>query len=90
MAGMKFFSEEVEAVLNAHPGIKESRVFGQPHAHLGEIPMADVVAADPAHPPTSAELSAYCKQRLAVHKVPFKFNLVPELAYTPTGKIKRW
>lgn len=90
MAGMKFFSEEVETVLNTHPGIKESRVYGQPHAHLGEIPMAEVVAADPAHPPSSAELSVYCKQRLAVHKVPFKFSLVPELAYTSTGKIKRW
>ena len=90
MAGMKFFSEEVEAVLNGHPGIKESRVYGQPHAHLGEIPMAEVVAVDPAHPPSSAELSAYCKQRLAVHKVPFKFELVPDLVYTATGKIKRW
>jgi long-chain acyl-CoA synthetase len=90
MAGMKFFSEEVEAVLNAHPDIKESRVYGQPHAHLGEIPMAEVVAADPAHPPAVAELTAYCKQRLAVHKVPFKFALVSELAHTSTGKIKRW
>jgi len=90
MAGMKFFSEEVEAVLNAHPGIRESRVYGQPHAHLGEIPMAEVVAADPANPPSNAELTAFCKQRLAVHKVPFKFNLVAELAYTSTGKIKRW
>jgi len=90
MAGMKFFSEEVESVLNAHPGIKESRVYGQPHAHLGEIPMAEVVPADPADPPAPAELSAYCKQRLAVHKVPFKFDLVAELAYTSTGKIKRW
>ena len=90
MAGMKFFSEEVEAVLNTHPGVKESRVYGQPHAHLGEIPMAEVVAADPANPPSNGELAAYCKQRLAVHKVPFKFNLVPVLEYTSTGKIKRW
>jgi long-chain acyl-CoA synthetase len=90
MAGMKFFSEEVEAVLNTHPGVKESRVYGQPHAHLGEIPMAEVIAVDPANPPSKAELAAYCKQRLAVHKVPFQFNWVPALEYTATGKIKRW
>jgi long-chain acyl-CoA synthetase len=90
MAGMKFFSEEVEAVLNAHPAVKECRVFGQPHAHLGEIPMAEVVVTDPVHPPSGSELSAYCKQCLAVHKVPFKFTLVDELEYTSTGKIKRW
>ena len=87
MAGMKFFAEEVEAVLNAHPGVKESRVYGQPHAHLGEIPMADVVAVDSDNLP---ELSAYCKQRMAAHKVPFRFNWVSALEYTPTGKIKRW
>ncbi len=90
MAGMKFFSEEVEAVLNAHPAVKESRVYGQAHAHLGEIPMAEIVADDPDNPPNSSEISGYCKQRLAVHKVPFKFTLVPQLAYTSTGKIKRW
>jgi long-chain acyl-CoA synthetase len=90
MAGMKFFSEEVETVLNTHPGVKESRVYGQPHAHLGEIPMAEVVAVDPANPPSNGELTAYCKQRLAVHKVPFKFALVSALEYTSTGKIKRW
>jgi long-chain acyl-CoA synthetase len=90
MAGMKFFSEEVEAVLNTHPGVKESRVYGQPHAHLGEIPMAKVVAVDPTHPPSNAELTAYCNQRLAAHKVPFKFELVAALEYTSTGKVKRW
>ncbi len=90
MAGMKFFAEEVEAVINAHPGIKESRVYGKPHVHLGEIPMAEVVAEKTENAPTAAELSQFCKQGLAAHKVPFKFDFVEQLVRTSTGKIKRW
>lgn len=90
MAGMKFFVEEVEAVMNLHPAIKESRVFGQAHHRLGEIPMAQVVLEDSNNSPDKQELALYCKQRLAAHKVPFSFEIVPELAYTVTGKIKRW
>lgn len=90
MAGMKFFAEEVEGVINSHPAIKESRVYGKAHAHLGEIPMADLVLEDPETRPTAAELSQFCKQGLAPHKVPFKFDFIAELAHTSTGKIKRW
>ena len=51
MAGMKFFSEEVEAVLDAHPLVRRSRVFAREHAHLGEIPIAELEPADAAQPP---------------------------------------
>jgi long-chain acyl-CoA synthetase len=90
MAGMKFFAEEVEAVINAHPAVKESRVFGKPHSHLGEIPLAELVLNDSSDIPSEPELSQFCKQRIAAHKVPFKFEFVEELAHTSTGKIKRW
>src|SRR5262249_61074161 len=45
MAGMKFFSEEVEAVLDAHPAVRRSRVFAREHAHLGELPCAAIEPA---------------------------------------------
>src|SRR6185369_14780167 len=44
MAGMKFFCEEVEAVLDCHPAVQCSRVSARSHAHLGEIPVAEIVA----------------------------------------------
>ncbi|HKC49792.1 MAG TPA: long-chain fatty acid--CoA ligase, partial [Myxococcota bacterium] len=47
MAGMKFFSEEVEGVLDTHPGVRRSRVLAREHAHLGEIPIAEVEATNP-------------------------------------------
>ena len=89
MAGMKFFAEEVEVVIDTHPQVEESRVYGRAHDHLGEIPMAEVVPADPANPPTSKDLSDLCRLHLAKHKIPFRFPIVSELARTSTGKIRR-
>jgi long-chain acyl-CoA synthetase len=89
MAGMKFFSEEVESVLDAHPRVRRSRVSGREHAHLGEIPIAEVEPADPAHPPTRAELTAHCRARLPAYKIPREFQIVESLPETATGKLAR-
>jgi long-chain acyl-CoA synthetase len=89
MAGMKFFGEEVEAVIDTHPAVRESRVFGREHAHLGEIPAAEIVPLDPAHPPGRAELAAFCRERLPGYKVPREFRVVSELERTSSGKVRR-
>jgi long-chain acyl-CoA synthetase len=89
MAGMKFFGEEVEAVLDAHPGVRESRVLGREHAQLGEIPVAEVVPADPAHPPDPRELTRHCRAALPGYKVPREFRFVSELPRTSSGKVRR-
>ena len=89
MAGMKFFSEEVEAVLDAHPGVRRSRVLAREHAHLGEIPVAEIEPADPSRPPTRAELTSHCRERLPAYKVPREFKIIESLAETPTGKLAR-
>ncbi len=89
MAGMKFFCEEVESVLNRHPSVAASRVYGEPHDRLGEIPRARVVPSDPSKTPDENELRAYCGDRLPTHQVPRSFEVVDELPRTPTGKIKR-
>jgi long-chain acyl-CoA synthetase len=89
MAGMKFFSEEVEEVLDAHPGVRESRVRPRAHAHLGQIPVADVVPQHPERPPGKAELIAHCRQRLPAYKVPRSFEMVDQLPRTDSGKVRR-
>jgi len=89
MAGMKFFSEEVEAVLDAHPAIARSRVRPMEHAHLGEIPVAEVVPADPDAPPEATALGRYCREQLASYKVPRRFEIVSGLPLTLTGKLSR-
>ena len=89
MAGMKFFSEEVEAVLDAHPLVRRSRVFAREHAHLGEIPVAEIEPVDAAQPPARAELAAHCRAQLPAFKIPREFTIVSALPETATGKLAR-
>jgi long-chain acyl-CoA synthetase len=88
LAGRKVFPEEIEAVLNRHPAVHESRVFGRAHPHLGEVVEAEIVlvAADAS----TENLSRFCREHLASYKIPTKFHVVPALPRTPaTGKIRR-
>jgi long-chain acyl-CoA synthetase len=87
VAGLKFFPEEVEACLNDCPGVKESRVFGAPHPHLGQVPHAEVVLATPG---TDLDtLRAHCARVLSAYKIPHEFTVVEAIARTPGGKILR-
>ena len=87
MAGMKFFCEEVEAVLDRHPGVARSRVSSRDHPHLGQISIAEYVPETVA--PSARELTDFCKRHLARYKIPRQFKPVAELPTTPTGKIRR-
>jgi acyl-coenzyme A synthetase/AMP-(fatty) acid ligase len=89
MAGLKFFAEEVEAVIARHPAVRECRVFARQHPQLGEIPIAEVVLADPAHEPRKSELLAHCRAELPRYKIPRELHFVAPLERTVTGKLKR-
>jgi long-chain acyl-CoA synthetase len=87
VGGLKFFPEEVEACINAFPGVRESRVLGRPHARLGEIPRAEIVLASPAFDLDA--LRMHCARALSSYKVPVDFTVVAAIAKTPGGKILR-
>ena len=87
VAGLKFFPEEVEECINEFPGVRESRVFGRPHPHLGEVPCAEVVPATPGCDLDA--LKAYCARALSSYKVPVEFTVVEAIPRTPGGKILR-
>jgi acyl-CoA synthetase (AMP-forming)/AMP-acid ligase II len=87
-AGMKTFPEEVEAVLDGLPGVRESRVVGLPHPRLGEVPCAEIVCEAGATLDARA-LGAACAERLSSHKVPVEFRAVTAVPRTPGGKIRR-
>jgi long-chain acyl-CoA synthetase len=88
LAGRKVFPEEIEAVLNRHPSVCESRVYGRMHPHLGEVVEAEVVLA---RPETQLEtIRDFCRAHLAAYKIPTRLNVVSELPRTAvTGKIRR-
>jgi long-chain acyl-CoA synthetase len=87
VGGMKFFPEEVEAVLLAHPLVSDARVFGRPHPTFGMVPVAEIVGRTPA--PTEREIFAFCRARLARYKVPMEVAFVGAIARTASGKIRR-
>jgi acyl-CoA synthetase (AMP-forming)/AMP-acid ligase II len=87
VAGVKFFPEEVEACINRFPGVKESRVFGEAHPRLGQVPRAEIaVTADGVD---LAALATHCARALSPYKVPIGFTVVPAIEKTPGGKIRR-
>lgn len=87
--GMKVFPEEVEAVIDAHPGVRRSRATGRDHPVLGTIPVAQIVPNDSAAPPGSAEITQWCRQSLAAYKVPVKIEIVDAIELTSSGKVRR-
>jgi long-chain acyl-CoA synthetase len=89
VAGMKVFPEEVERVLNEHPGVKRCRVIGREHPQMGQVPVAEVIPSDPEAVPKPVELQRFCKAVLSAYKVPMQFKVVDGLPLTASGKIRR-
>ena len=87
--GMKVFAQEVESVLNLHPQIKESLVYGATHPVYGQLPMAKIVLREGSSVLDMYDLRRFCYQRLAQYKVPKDFEFVDHLPKTTSGKIKR-
>ncbi|MEO8692612.1 MAG: AMP-binding protein [Acidimicrobiales bacterium] len=90
VAGENVSTVEVELVLAQHPKVFEAAVVGQPDAVRDEVPVAFVVARDPADPPTVDELLLWCAARLGKAKQPRSITLLPELPRTSVGKIRKF
>jgi fatty-acyl-CoA synthase len=84
--GVNVYPAEVEATLDAHPGVAEVAVVGVPDPEWGERVRAFVVAKNGARP-TEAELKEHCKRSLAGYKVPREFVFLDALPKNPTGKV---
>lgn len=88
VSGNKAFPEEIESVLNTHPDIVACRVFGRTHPLLGEVVCAEVVLRQQAEWDVEALLQ-FCRQRLSSYKVPQRVQIVTQINYTSSGKVKR-
>jgi fatty-acyl-CoA synthase len=85
--GENVYCAEVEDVLAAHPGVAEVALIGVPDSRYGEAPLAVVSPRDPAAPPTPAELTAWCRERLAHYKCPREWSIGGVLPRNPSGKV---
>lgn len=85
--GENVWPAEVEAVLEAFPGIGSAGVFGVPDDTWGELVAAALVTND--GPIDERELAAFLGGRLSPHKVPRRICVVPALPHTAAGKLDR-
>ena len=85
--GENIYCAEVEDVLAGHPKVAEVALIGVPDTRYGEAPLAVVAPRDPADPPTSEELAAWCREKLARYKHPREYSIVGALPRNPSGKV---
>jgi len=85
--GENVYCAEVENVLSAHPAVADIAVIGGPHEKWGETPIAIVVPADPAAPPTLGDLTSWTLGKLASYKKPTGIVVLDELPRNASGKV---
>ncbi len=87
-SGYKVWPNEVEEVLFEHPKVQEAAVIGIPDETRGETVKAFIVLK-PSQSSTREEIRAFCKERMAVYKVPTDIEFVETLPKTMVGKVLR-
>ena len=87
--GMSVFPSEIESVLGQHAAVTGSGVIGRADGARGQVPVAFVtVLPERRAEMTEAALEAFCRERLAVYKIP-EIRIVETLPMTATGKVKK-
>ncbi|MGE3775326.1 MAG: AMP-binding protein [Gammaproteobacteria bacterium] len=84
--GFNVFSAEVEAAINAHPGVENCAVIGTPDPKWGEAVTA-IVVLRPGQTLTADALIEFTKDKLGSVKAPKKIEIWPELPRSPVGKV---
>ena len=78
----------IESVIERHPAVEACCVVGEPHADLGEVPVAFVQPRAGAAP-AGADLEALVAGRLSRAHVPVRIHLVDALPENAVGKVDR-
>jgi long-chain acyl-CoA synthetase len=87
--GMSVFPPEIEAMLGQHPAVLGSGVVGRSDAEKGQVPVAYIqIKPEAKGIVTAAQLTSWCKERMAVYKVP-EIRIIDALPMTATGKVKK-
>ncbi|MBF5043957.1 o-succinylbenzoate--CoA ligase [Aggregicoccus sp. 17bor-14] len=87
--GENVYPAEIEAVLAAHPAVREAAVGGVPDPRWGQVPVAAVALREGHAWPGAEALEAFCRARLAGYKVPRRFLQTGELPRNAMGKVDR-
>jgi fatty-acyl-CoA synthase len=87
--GENIYPREIEEFLLGHPKVSDVQVVGIPDKKYGEQVLAAIQLKAGATV-TVAELTAYCRERIARHKVPKYWEFVKEYPLTASGKVQKF
>jgi bile acid-coenzyme A ligase len=85
--GANIYPAEVEAAIDAYPGVRSSAVIGLPHEDLGHAVHAIVDCPDGA--PDEQALLDFLTERLVRYKIPRTLEFVQEPLRDDAGKVRR-
>ncbi len=86
--GFSIYPPEVESVLYNHPDVAEVAIIGIPDDVVGEEVKACVVLKEGATV-TTEQLADYCRERMALYKVPVIIRFYKDLPRTSTGRLNK-
>jgi acyl-CoA synthetase (AMP-forming)/AMP-acid ligase II len=92
VGGQKVHPEEVEAVINQHPDVQMSKVYGRQSPILGALVVADIVVRPPETKSFQLlrnEILEACRLALPTYKIPTMLRDVPAIEIAESGKLLR-
>lgn len=87
--GENIYPREIEEFLYRHPAVLDVQVVGVPDAKFGEEAAAWIKLKD-GKSVSSDELKAYCKGKIARHKIPRYVIFTDDYPMTASGKIQKY
>ena len=87
VSGFNVYPNEIEQVVNMHPGVLECAAVGIPDARSGESVKLYVVKSDPTV--SEDDLTSYCRDNFTAYKRPKYIEFRDDLPKSNVGKILR-
>ena len=87
VSGFNVYPNEIEQVVNLHPGVLECAAIGIPDERSGEAVKLFVIRRDPAL--AEEDIAAYCRENFTAYKRPKSIEFRDELPKSNVGKILR-
>ncbi|MCR1990914.1 AMP-binding protein [Bacillus subtilis] len=87
--GENIYPREIEEFLYRHPAVLDVQVVGVPDAKFGEEAAAWIKLKD-SKSVSPDELKAYCKGKIARHKIPRYVIFTDDYPMTASGKIQKY
>ena len=87
--GENIYPREIEEFLLGHTKVSDVQVVGIPDKKYGEQVLAAIQLKAGATA-TAEEFTAYCRERIARHKIPKYWEFVKEYPLTASGKVQKF